>query len=240
MKDSYSFDIDQSSAMRTYEEYVQAYTDLFHTIGVPTIKGKMNSLQKHNRTLIETSKLVQANVGNIGGSLSHEFQIPCQIGEDALMQCTACNWSANFEMIGDVSTCPQCQSPIERCKSIEVAHTFLLGDKYTKPFQAKFLQSNGKPETLLMGCYGIGISRLVAASIEKLSTEQDIRWPFVLAPYTVCIIPPKRGSKEIASVAHLTDLVYGELTKIQELSDDVVVDDRDGSTIGKRMIDAKR
>lgn len=92
----------------------------------------------------------------------------------------------------------------------------------------------------MMGCYGIGISRLIAASVEILSTEQEIRWPFVLAPFSVCIIPPKHGSKEMASVEHLTDLVYGEVTKLWELSDDVVVDDRTGYTIGKRLFDAKR
>ncbi|KAG4072131.1 hypothetical protein HA402_015630 [Bradysia odoriphaga] len=221
MKDSYSFDIDRSSAIRTYEEYVQTYTDLFRTIGTPT-------------------KIVQADAGHIGGSLSHEFHIPSDIGEDTLMQCTACSWSTNFEMAGDVSTCPQCQATVERCKGIEVAHTFLLDDKYSKPLGAKFLHANGKPTTLTMGCYGIGISRLIAASIENLSKEQEIRWPFVLAPFSVCIIPPKRGSREMESVAHLTDLVYGELTKTQELSDDVVVDDRTGLTIGKRMLEAKR
>lgn len=155
------------------------------------------------------------------------------------MQCTACNWSTNMEVAGDISTCPKCQSTIERCQGIEVAHTFLLEDKYSKPLGAKFLNINGKPTTLTMGCYGIGISRLIAASIEKLSTEQEIRWPFVLAPFSVCIIPPKHGSRDLKSAPHLTDSVYDALIKIPGLSDDVVIDDRAG-TIGTRFKDAKR
>lgn len=92
----------------------------------------------------------------------------------------------------------------------------------------------------MMGCYGIGITRLIAASVETLSTENEIRWPFSLAPFSVCIIPPKSGSREEESVAHLTDLVYGELTKTDKLTDDIIVDDRIGLTIGKRLLEAKR
>lgn len=184
--------------------------------------------------------LVEANAGNIGGSISHEYQIPAEIGEDTVMHCTACNWSSNLEASGEISTCPKCQSKIEQSYGIEVAHTFLLDDKYSKPLRAMFLQSNQKPATLMMGCYGIGISRLIAASIETLSTENEIRWPFVLAPFSVCIIPPKDGSREEQSVAHLTDLVYNELTKTKELNDDVIVDERNGLTIGKRLLEAKR
>lgn len=92
----------------------------------------------------------------------------------------------------------------------------------------------------MMGCYGIGITRLIAASIEVLSTENEIRWPFVLAPFSVCIIPPKDGSREQMSVAHLTDLVYNKLKKVNELNDDIIVDDRIGLTIGKRLVEAKR
>ncbi len=92
----------------------------------------------------------------------------------------------------------------------------------------------------MMGCYGIGISRLIAASIEKLSTENEIRWPFVVAPFSVCIIPPKSGSREEESVGHLTNLIYSELAKTNELIDDIIVDDRIGLTIGKRFLEAKR
>lgn len=184
--------------------------------------------------------LVEADTGNIGGSRSLEYQIPAEIGEDTLMQCKTCNWSSNLEVSGDISTCPKCQSKIERSQGIEVAHTFLLDDKYSKPLRATFLQSNTKPATLMMGCYGIGISRLIAASIETLSTDDQIRWPYLLAPFSVCIIPPKKGSREEESVAHLTDLIYGDLTKVEELNDDVIVDDRTGLTIGKRLLEAKR
>lgn len=102
------------------------------------------------------------------------------------------------------------------------------------------MQSNGKPSPLHMGCYGIGVTRLIAAGIEFLSTEHEIRWPHILAPYSVCIIPPKSGSREEESVSMHTDRIYHQLIMLKGLENDVIVDDRCGLTIGKRVMEAKR
>lgn len=67
----------------------------------------------------------------------------------------------------------------------------MLGDKYSKPLKAKFLSKEGKPEILQMGCFGLGLSRIIAASVEVLSSEQEMRWPDALAPYNTVILPPK-------------------------------------------------
>lgn len=76
-----------------------------------------------------------------------------------------------------------------------MGHTFLLNDKYSKPLNAKFKSKNGKPELLYMGSYGLGLTRILAASVEVLSSETEIRWPDVLAPYNVVILPPKVSFK---------------------------------------------
>lgn len=91
-----------------------------------------------------------------------------------------------------------------------------------------------------MGCYGIGVTRLLAASIESLSQKNEIRWPFALAPYTVCLIPPKDGSKEQTLVNHFTNQIYRELDNVPALKNSVIIDDRCNLTIGKRLIEAKR
>ena len=91
-----------------------------------------------------------------------------------------------------------------------------------------------------MGSYGIGVTRLIAASIETLSSEHEIRWPFLLAPFTVCIIPPKSGSKEEGSVQHFTRQIYNQLNQLPGLTDSIVTDDRTHMTIGKRLLEAKR
>lgn len=72
----------------------------------------------------------------------------------------------------------------------QIGHTFFLGTKYSEPLKAVY-KENHNIEPLSMGCYGIGITRLIASAAEVLSTEQELRWPISLAPYTVCIIPPK-------------------------------------------------
>lgn len=72
-----------------------------------------------------------------------------------------------------------------------MAHTFLLGDKYSKPLNAVYLTKDAQQNVLQMGSYGIGLTRLMAASIEVLSLEQEMRWPDLLVPFSVVIIPPK-------------------------------------------------
>ena len=73
----------------------------------------------------------------------------------------------------------------------KVGHTFLLGTKYSEVLNAKFSSVDGSRSVCQMGCYGIGISRILAASVEVLSTETEIRWPSSIAPYSVCVLAPK-------------------------------------------------
>lgn len=224
MKDCYSFDTDAQQAANTYETMRSAYSALFAALSVPFVQ-------------------VQADTGNMGGTRSHEFQFPSPVGEDILVQCSKCSYSSNVEICedGDVTNCPSCSEPaLQRSAGIEVGHTFLLEDRYTTPLGASFLQTNGKPAPLVMGCYGIGITRLIAASIECLSLEQEMRWPFALAPFSVCIIPPKDGSKEEEAVARFTTEIYKRLVRLEGLDGDVIVDDRTNLTIGKRLMEAKR
>lgn len=125
-------------------------------------------------------------------------------------------------------------------KILQVGHTFLLDDKYSKVLGATYLQPNGKPAPLHMGCYGIGVTRLIAAALESQSSDNALRWPFVLAPYSVCIIPPKSGSREEDAVSMHTERIYHQLSMLHGLENDVLVDDRCNLTIGKRMMEAKR
>lgn len=72
-----------------------------------------------------------------------------------------------------------------------MGHAFLLDTKYTKPLNAVYKSQNNVTLPLVMGCYGLGLSRIFTVAVEILSAEQELRWPKSLAPYTVCIIPPK-------------------------------------------------
>lgn len=222
MKDLYTFDVGLVEARQTYDEVNEAYRKLFDAVGVPFVK-------------------VSGDTGLMGGSTSHEYHFPSEVGEDQLVCCSACGMGCNQEMFDGSKVCERCNNEnIVRQAGIEVAHAFILEDKYSKALGAKYLHQNGKPEALQMGCYGIGITRLIAAGIEVLSSEKEIRWPLALAPYKVCLIPPKKGSREEAQVEPWVHQLNSEISKLKGIGSELVVDDRTGLTIGKRLMDAKK
>ncbi|XP_044157413.1 probable proline--tRNA ligase, mitochondrial [Bufo gargarizans] len=219
MKDMYTFDITEEAAYRTYNSVCDAYANIFRTLGLKHVK-------------------VQADTGNIGGKMSHEFHLPASIGEDKLMVCGSCDFAANVETLyPDDKSCPSCKGELAESKGIEIGHTFYLGTKYSHVFNAVCLDAQNKPVVAEMGCYGIGVSRLLAASLEVLSTEEDIHWPGLISPYQICLIPPKKGSKETAA-SLVAEELYDSISAVPHMSNEAVLDDRDHLTIGKRVKEA--
>lgn len=106
-------------------------------------------------------------------------------------------------------------------RGIEVGHVFFLGDKYSSELKATFLNENGKPETLQMGCYGIGISRITAAAIEQNHDEKGIIWPIAMAPFEVVICPVGWGKSE--AIRNEATALYETL---KQNNIDVILDDR--------------
>ena len=94
---------------------------------------------------------------------------------------------------------------------IKVGHTFILGDKYSKALASKFTDEGGKKAPFFMGCYGLGVSRILAAAAEVLSTESELRFPDRIAPFSACVIIPKAGSKEEAAVGEAATDLYDDL-----------------------------
>jgi prolyl-tRNA synthetase len=130
---------------------------------------------------------------------------------------------------GDIRTatiddsCPKCGAKIEVERAIEVGHTFKLGTKYSKPMGAKFLDEDGKEKPAIMGCYGIGVNRIIATCIEKSYDKDGIIWPFSLAPYHVIVLPLNTAHKETMDIA---ERLYTELLS---LNIEVIIDDRSES-----------
>lgn len=223
MKDLYTFDLDLESAQKTYEEVNDQYVKVFNHLQIPFVK-------------------IRAGTGVMGGNESHEYHILTEIGEDQIVMCPTCSLAVNKELCidGDL-ICNKCdKANLKQEQGIEIGHTFMLGDKYSKVFKATYSSKAGKPVVLQMGCYGIGVTRLIASCIEYLSTENEIRWPLPLAPYKVCIIPPKEGSNEEAHVKNLTEDLYLSLEKHGYLQDEIIIDDRLSMTIGKRLRDTQK
>ncbi|GBN71459.1 putative proline--tRNA ligase, mitochondrial [Araneus ventricosus] len=219
MKDMYTFDSTEENAQLTYKAVCNTYDEFFQILGIDTVKVKGSS-------------------GDIGGKSSHEFHLISDVGEDEIFYCPKCKTGINKELHdGNDVICESCKVHTKRSKAIEVGHAFLLGTTYSCPFQAKFNSSKNTLETFQMGCYGLGLTRILAASVEYLSKNNSIRWPFLLSPYYVSVIPPKKGSKE-ESVTPFANHLAESLSKVSWLNSNVVVDDRTNLTIGKRLQEA--
>lgn len=116
--------------------------------------------------------------------------------------------------------CPHCGAPVEIVRGIEVGQVFELGTKYSEALHATFLDQNGKAKPYVMGCYGIGVTRTIAAAIEQFHDEHGIMWPVAIAPFEVAIVPV--SSKDQDQVRIAGDLYQA----LQAAQADVLLDDR--------------
>lgn len=187
---------------------------------------------------------VEADATEMGGSMSHEYHFLAPgIGDEILSICSNCRHSFKFDENNDslADVCEKCETKsITKNRGIEIGHTFYLGDTYTAKQKGVYSNACGKPVPLQMGCMGIGVTRLIAAAVETLSSEREIRWPWSIAPFHVCIVSPKRGSNEETSEAQtFVTNIYKQLNEMDQLSDSIVIDDRSKMTIGKRLMEIK-
>lgn len=166
MKDLYTFDNDEESAMHTYEHVNRIYQHLFERIGINAIKA-------------------QASVGDMGGSHSHEYMIESESGEDVLLICNSCKTGYNLEIQDPKNPCGNCGTlnSFTSSSAIEIAHTFMLGMKYTKSLGMTIDSEENQKIHPHMGCYGIGVTRLVAAIAEVHNDQFGLLWPHSVAPY---------------------------------------------------------
>ena len=133
--------------------------------------------------------------------------------------------------ITNQDVCPKCGGKIDFKHVIEIGHTFKLGTKYSKPLKAVYLDNNGKENYMIMGCYGIGVNRILASLIESSHDKDGIIWPISISPYEVVIIPVKTNDKETYEES---EKIYEQLKKEKI---DVLFDDRDKS-IGIKFKDS--
>ncbi len=214
MKDAYSFDRDWDSLKKSYALMYTAYVNIFKRCGLPVV-------------------IMEADSGAMGGDVSHEFLVPAPIGEDALLLCSACGQAAGHKDQADEGAlCSKCQQgKWEKKTAIELGHIFQLGLKYSSAMQANFLDENGEQKPMVMGCYGIGVSRLIAAIIEINYDAKGIIWPTEVSPFDVEILVLKMDDPQVKELAARLE---------QELSEhqlDVLVDDRE-ETAGVKFNDA--
>jgi prolyl-tRNA synthetase len=128
---------------------------------------------------------------------------------------------ADFRVVRETDPCPRCAGAINFARGIEVGHVFKLGTKYSKAMKAIYLDKNGKEQYMVMGCYGIGVGRTVAACIEQYHDDNGIIWPSAIAPYQVIITPVNMNEPELAAAA---EKLYADLLSAGV---EAILDDRD-------------
>ena len=223
MKDSYSFNLDEDSLNESYVSMKEAYKKILDRLGLQF-------------------KIVKADSGAIGGDASEEFHVLAENGEDTIAISDSSDFAINTELLleegEDIESLQGKPSPdgegiIEIKKGIEVGHIFQLGKVYTDAMKANVLDNEGKAQNLYMGCYGIGVSRLVAAAIEQNNDDKGIIWPEAMTPFEVNIIAI--GFDKDEKIAKASTDLY---SKLSSMGYEVMLDDRkDG--YGTKMKDAE-
>lgn len=127
---------------------------------------------------------------------------------------------ADIRVAVDGDPCPRCGGKLRAFRGIEVGHVFFLGTKYSEPMGCTFLDANGKSQPMVMGCYGIGVTRIMAAAIEQHHDDKGIIWPMSLAPFEVAVIPLGKPGDEVDEAA---TRLYDDLVAAGV---DVILDDR--------------
>ena len=200
MKDAYSFDRDEEGLEKNYRNMYDAYLRIFSSCGLQVMG-------------------VEADSGVMGGKVSHEFMVAAASGEDSVSCCPAC--AKAYPAARQQQDCPSCGVNTEKRNTLEIGHIFKLGTKYSAALGANFTDEDGKQRPVIMGCYGIGVSRLMAAVIEQNHDQSGISWPKGISPYKVVISALDMTNPVITAKAYE---VYSELSA---KGVDVILDDRD-------------
>ena len=233
MKDAYSFHATEEDLNREFDVMEAAYKTILTRLGLDY-------------------RVVEADSGSIGGSGSKELMVIADSGEDTIAVCDSCEYGANIEVFMDLDendeaetpeytdikelkgddNCPVCSGKLSLRKGIEVGHIFKLGTTYSKPLGCTFLDENGSSQDMLMGTYGMGVSRIMAAVIEQHNDENGCIWTDATAPYKVNIL--------VSNIKDEEQLAYAEklYADLNAKGVEVIIDDRK-ERFGFKMKDAE-
>ena len=224
MMDAYSFDESAESLNNTYNNIKEAYLRIGERLGVEILP-------------------VIANNGSMGGKKSEEMMLISEIGEDTILYDESTKTALNKEILDKENYEEYLKeeygitdiSNLKKAKAIELGHLFQLGTMYGETMNAKFVDKDGAEKPYYMGCYGIGVSRLVAALYEKMVIKNErgdvegISLSKKIAPYWVQIIPKMEDDQKVEEAEKLYKKCNGK----------AILDDRENVTFGAKIKDAK-
>jgi len=206
MKDLYSFHTDEEDLEKYYSKVAESYTKIFNRLGIESFK-------------------TFASGGNFS-KYSHEYQTLTEAGEDIIYICNNCKIAINKEIKGEFKKCPECGKPdFREEKASEVGNIFKLGTKYSLPFDLKFTNKNGEEKPVIMGCYGIGLTRVLGTIVEVNHDDKGIVWPKEVAPFDIHLLEISESAGKIYK--ELEDEGFG-----------VLYDDRQDKSAGEKFAEA--
>lgn len=212
MKDLYSFHTDEADFEKYYETMKKSYMKVFERIGLEAIE-------------------TEASGGDFS-EFSHEYQVITPAGEDEIIYCPGGDFSQNTEVakVSEGKECDLGHGPLKKVKTIEVGNIFPLKTRFSDAFGLKYKDKTGESKPVIMGCYGIGISRLMGAVVEVHNDDKGIVWPAAVAPFDVHLVHIEDpGTEPWAKETY---------EKLTEAGVDVLWDDRENVSAGEKFADA--
>lgn len=211
MKDMYSFHETQEDFDKFYDVTKKAYLKIYDRLGL-------------------VAKVTEASGGNFTEKVSYEFMIITDAGEDDILYCPSCEFCVNVEIakVKEGDQCPKCgNEKLKKARASEAGNVFDLGQKYPKDFDLTYTGRDGDQKHPIMGCYGLGISRVMGVIVEKYHDDNGIVWPASVSPFDVHLISIKSNEK--------AEEVY---KKLQDAGIEVLYDDREDVSAGNQFADA--
>jgi prolyl-tRNA synthetase len=210
MKDAYSFHVNEEDLMIYYEKMKDVYMNIYKKLGIG-----------------EETFIIKASGGDFTKNASHEFQTKCETGEDLVYQDKETGECFNKEIITDLEN-----PKYTTFQGSEVGNIFPLGTKYSDSFDFNYVDANGQKQKVVMGCYGLGISRVIGVIVEKFHDDKGIIWPKEIAPFQVHLVGLNLDNPEVKEKA---EQLYNDL---QEKCIEVLFDDRTDTSTGEKFSDA--
>jgi len=212
MKDFYSFHADEQDFNKYYEKMKKAYEKIFARVGLNAIETEAS--------------------GGSFSDFSHEYQVITESGEDEIIYCPGGDYSANTEVAKakEGQECSLGHGPLKKAKSIEVGNIFPLKTKFSQIFNLTYKDKEGVEKLVIMGCYGIGVSRLLGSIVEVHNDKNGIVWPKEVTPFDVHLVHVEDENTE-----DWAKEVYETLSK---KGIDVLWDDRENVSTGAKFADA--
>jgi prolyl-tRNA synthetase len=214
MKDAYSLHLDDAGLASTYATQAAAYARIFRRVGLDDVA------------------MVESSTGLMGGRRAHEFMCFLDVGDDTVAMCDQCGFAANREVVENSETCARCGGALRLARAVEVGNIFQLGSRYTDALGVSVLDNEGQRRSVIMGSYGIGVSRLLACLVERFHDERGIALTAATAAFDAHVVVLGRDRDVLQTDAEL--LVSGAA----RAGLDVLWDDRSDVTSGEQLADA--